>query len=69
MEPVSTCSLLMISDLVMVTRSASSTANAGKEMTERRPASISFEGEALGSMEQRMDWRKRTHNEWRAVGG
>lgn len=73
----STCSLFMISDLVMVTRSASSTAKAGKEMTERRPASISFEGEALGSMEQRMDWRKahtlsvRKFNgdHWAAVGG
>lgn len=54
----------MISNLVTATRSASSTAKAGKEMTERRPASISFEGEALGSMEQRMDWRRihtRTH--------
>lgn len=55
-----TCSLLMISDLVMATRSASSTAKAGKEMTDRRPASISLEVEALGSMEHRMDWGK-TH--------
>lgn len=45
----------MISDLVMATRSASSTAKAGKEMTDRRPASISFEVEALGNMEHRMD--------------
>lgn len=55
-----TCSLLMISDLVMATRSPSSTAKAGKEMTDRRPASISFEVEARGSMEHRMDWGK-TH--------
>lgn len=52
----------MISDLVMATSSASSTANAGKEMTDRSPASISFEVEALGSMEQRMDCRK-THRD------
>lgn len=52
----STCNLPMISDLVMATRSPSSTAKAGKEMTDRRPASISLEVEALGSMEQRMDW-------------
>lgn len=45
----------MISDLVMATSSASSTAKAGKEMTDRRPASISFDVEALGSMEHRMD--------------
>lgn len=45
----------MISDLVIATRSASSTAKDGKEMTHRRPASISFEVEALGSMEHRMD--------------
>lgn len=51
----STCNLPMISDLVMATRSPSSTAKAGKEMTDRRPASISLEVEALGSMEQRMD--------------
>lgn len=51
----STCSLFIISPLVMATRSASSTANAGKEMMDRRPASISLEVEALGSMEHRMD--------------
>lgn len=48
----------MISPFVMATRSASSTAKAGKEMMDRRPASISFEVEALGSMEHRMDYRE-----------
>lgn len=59
-----TCSLLMISDLVMATRSPSSTAKAGKEMTDRRPASISFEVEARGSMEHRMDWGGNTRTCW-----
>ena len=59
-----TCSLLMISDLVMATRSPSSTAKAGKEMTDRRPASISLEVEARGSMEHRMDWGGNTRTCW-----
>ena len=50
-----TCNLEMISPLVRFTRSASSIAKAGNEMTDRRPASISFEVEALGSMEHRID--------------
>lgn len=50
-----TCSLEMISSLVMLTMSMSSTANAGYEMMERTPASTSLDVEALGSMELRID--------------
>lgn len=45
----------MISLLVTLTRFISSTAKAGYEMIERRPASISFDVDALGNMEYSID--------------
>lgn len=50
-----TCSLEMISSLVMLTMLMSSTAKAGYEMIARSPASTSLDMEALGSMDVRMD--------------
>lgn len=50
-----TCSLEMISSLVILTMVMSSTAKAGYEMTASSPASTSLDMEALGSMEVRMD--------------
>lgn len=47
----------MISSLVILTNSMSSTAKAGYEMMDRRPASTSLDVEALGNMELRMDLR------------
>lgn len=53
-----TWSLEIISFLVTFTRFTSSTAKAGKEIMERSPASISLDVDALGSMENRIDWMK-----------
>lgn len=56
--PTLTWSLEIISFLVTFTRFISSTAKAGKEIIERSPASISLDVDALGSMENRIDWMK-----------
>lgn len=53
--PLCTCSLEMISSLVILTMAMSSTAKAGYEMMASSPASTSLDMEALGSMEVRMD--------------
>lgn len=55
-ELVRTCSLEMISSLVMLTMLMSSTAKPGYEMMASTPASTSLEMEALGNMDVRMDW-------------
>lgn len=49
----------IISFLVTFTRFTSSTAKAGKEIIERSPASISFDVDALGNMEKRIDYKKK----------
>lgn len=56
--PMLTWSLEIISFLVTFTRFTSSTAKAGKEIIESSPASISLDVDALGSMENRIDWMK-----------
>lgn len=56
--PMLTWSLEIISFLVTFTRFTSSTAKAGKEIMERSPASISLDVDALGNMENRMDWMR-----------
>lgn len=48
----------MISCFVSSTNWLSSTAKAGKEITESKLASTSLDVEARGSIELRIDWKK-----------